>query len=115
MTMDLHINNILKDLEKDNFQAYLLTKFTNIEYISNYKPTSFAFCVIGENPVIYTSKMDLEIANRDSTIEVKEYESFEVMISDLKKEAIKNLAIEPNLPYSTYEKFKDDFAVESKT
>ena len=115
ITMDLHINNILKDLEKDNFQAYLLTKFTNIEYISNYKPTSFAFCVIGENPVIYTSKMDLEIANRDSTIEVKEYESFEVMISDLKKEAIKNLAIEPSLPYSTYEKFKDDFAVESKT
>ena len=113
--MDLHINNILNDLEKDNFQAYLLTKFTNIEYISNYKPTSFAFCVIKENPIIYTSKMDLEIANRDSKIEIREYESFEAMVGELKKEGIKNLAIEPSLAYSTYEKFKDDFSIESKT
>ena len=37
--MDLHIDNILKDLEKDDIQAYLLTQFTNVEYISNYKPT----------------------------------------------------------------------------
>lgn len=115
ITMDLHIDNILKDLEKDNFQAYLLTKFTNIEYISNYKPTSFAFCVIKENPIIYASSMDMEIANRDSKIEVKEYESFEAMIGELKKEGIINLAIEPSLPYSTYEKFKDDFSVVSKT
>ncbi|WP_407413837.1 M24 family metallopeptidase [Methanobrevibacter sp.] len=113
--MDLHIDNILNDLEKDNFQAYLLTKFTNVGYISDYKPTSFAFCVIKENPVIYASKMDMEIANRDSKIEVREYESFEVMIGELKKEGIKNLAIEPTLPYSTYEKFRDDFSVESKT
>lgn len=113
--MNLHVDNILNDLKKDDFQAYLLTKFTNVEYISNYKPTSFAFCVIKENPIVYASKMDLEIANRDSTIEVREYESFEVMMGELKKEGIKNLAIEPSLPYSTYEKFKDDFSVESKT
>ena len=57
----MHINNILKDMEKDNIQAYLLTQFTNIQYISNYKPTSFAFCVIKEEPIIYASKMDMEI------------------------------------------------------
>ena len=110
----MHIKNILNDMEKDNIQAYLLTQFTNIKYISDYKPTSFAFCVIKENPIIYASQMDMEIANRDSTIEVKEYEKFEVMIDDLKKEGIKNLAIEPSLVYSTYEKFKDDFKIESK-
>ena len=64
--MDLHIDNILKDLEKDDIQAYLLTQFTNVEYISNYKPTSFAFCIIKENPIIYASKMDMEIANKFS-------------------------------------------------
>ncbi|WP_369814530.1 M24 family metallopeptidase [Methanobrevibacter sp. YE315] len=113
--MELHIDNILKDLEKDDFQAYLLTKFTNVEYISNYKPTSFAFCFIKENPVIYASGMDMEIANRDSTIEVKKYESYEVMIEELKKEGIMNLAIEPSLPFSTYIKFRDDFEIDSKT
>ena len=112
--MDLHIDNILKDLEKDDIQAYLLTQFTNVEYISNYKPTSFAFCIIKENPIIYASKMDMEIANKNSKIEVKEFESFDVMLGELKKYGIKNLAIEPSLPYSTYEKFKDDFTVTSK-
>ncbi len=115
LTMDLHINNILKDLEKDNIDAYLLTKFTNLEYISNYKPTSFAFCVIKDNPIIYASGMDMEIAKRDSTIEVKQYESFDVMIVELKKEGIKNLAIEPSLPYSSFEKLSNDFSITSKT
>ncbi|WP_407423007.1 M24 family metallopeptidase [Methanobrevibacter sp.] len=110
----MHINNILKDMEKDNIQAYLLTQFTNIQYISNYKPTSFAFCVIKEEPIIYASKMDMEIANMNSSIEVKEFDKFETMVSELKEEGIKNMAIEPSLVYSTYEKFRDDFNIESK-
>ena len=108
------MNNILNDLEKDDFQAYLLTKFTNVEYISGYKPTSFAFCFIKENPIIYASGMDIELANRDSSIEIKKYESFETMIGELKKEGIKSLAIEPSLPFSTYAKFRDDFVIDSK-
>ena len=113
--MDIHISNILKDLEMDNFQAYLLAQFTNVEYISGYKPTSFAFCILKENPVIYASGMDMELANRDSTIEVKKYESYEIMIDELKKEGVKNLAIEPSLPFSTYVRFRDDFEIDSKT
>lgn len=115
LTMDLHLTNILNDLAKDDFHAYLLTQFTNVEYISNYKPTSFAFCLIKENPVIYASGMDMELACRDSNIEVKEYESFDVMIKDMKDEGIKKLAIEPSLAYSTYARFKDSFTIDSKT
>ena len=102
-------------MKKDDFQAYLLTQFTNVEYISNYKPTSFAFCIIKDNPIIYASGMDMELANRDSKIEVKEYESYEVMIRELKEEGIKSLAIEPTLPFSIYSKFKEDFQIEAKT
>lgn len=112
--MELHIKNILKDLEKDDIQGYLLTQFTNVEYISGYKPTSFAFCIIKENPVIYASGMDMELANHDSRIEVKKYESYDIMIQELKEEGIKNLAIEPTLPYSTYVRFKDDFEISSQ-
>ena len=112
--MDVHVANILKDLEKDDIQAYLLTQFTNIEYISGYKPTSFAFCIIKENPIIYPSAMDMEIAGKTSEIEIKEYESFEAIINDLKEENITTLAIEPELPYSTYVKFRDDFEIIAK-
>ena len=113
--MDLHVNNILNDLEKDDFQAYLLTQFTNVEYMSGYRPTSFAFCIIKEDPVIYASGMDMELAKRDSAIEVRKYESFECIVSELKQEGVKNLAIEPTLPYGTYVKFRDDFKIDSKT
>ncbi|MBQ6512283.1 M24 family metallopeptidase [Methanobrevibacter sp.] len=112
--MDLHLDNILKDMQKDNIQGYLLTEFNNVKYISGYKPTSFAFCVIKENPIIYASKMDMEVASNNSFIEVREYESMEVMIGELKDEGIARLAIEPSLAYGTYEKFRDDFSVESK-
>ena len=113
--MDLHINNIINDLKKDDFQAYLLTKFTNVEYISGYRPTSFAFCIIKDEPVIYASGMDMELANRDSSIEVREYESYDVMIGELKNCGVKSLAIEPSLPFSTYVRFRDDFTVDAKT
>lgn len=113
--MDLHITNILNDMEKDNFQAYLLTQFTNVEYISGYRPTSFAFCIIKDNPIIYASLMDMELANRDSSIEVREYKSLNIIIDELKEEGVKNLAIEPSLPFSTYVKFKDHFTIDSKT
>lgn len=113
--MDLHITNIINDLKNDDFDAYLLTQFTNVEYISNYKPTSFAFCIIKENPIIYASGMDMELARNNSSIEVKEYESYDVMINELKDDGIKSLAIEPTLPYSTYVRFRDDFTIDSKT
>lgn len=57
----------------------------------------------------------MELANQNSSIEVKQYESFEVMIGELKKEGINSLAIEPSLPFSTYVKFREDFKVDSKT
>ena len=72
---EIHINNILNDMKNDDIDAYLLTGVTNIEYISNYKTTSFAFCILKENPIIYVSQMDMEIANNNSLIEVKKYES----------------------------------------
>ena len=112
---EFHINNILKDMEKNDYQGYLLAQFTNIQYISNYKPTSFAFCVLKDNPIIYTAQMDMEIANKTSTIEVKQFTSFSDMVDELKKEGISNLAIEPSLVYSTYEKFKDAFNIKSET
>ncbi len=113
--MNVHVDNIISDLKKDNLEAYLLTQFTNIEYLSGYKPTSFAFCIIKDEPVIYASGMDMELANNDSSIEIRQYESFDVMIMEMKKEGIRNLAIEPALPYSTYAKFRDDFNINSKT
>ena len=48
---EFHINNLVKKLEKNNYDGMLLTDFNNIRYISGYLPTSFAFAVLKENPI----------------------------------------------------------------
>ena len=111
--MDKNIENIINEFKKDNIDGYLLTQFTNIEYISGFKPTNFAFCIIKDNPIIYVSSMDMEIAKNNSKIKIKEYESLKVMVDEIKKE-IRNLAIEPALTYGVYEKLKDNFEITSK-
>ncbi|MDL2246891.1 aminopeptidase P family protein [Methanobrevibacter sp. OttesenSCG-928-K11] len=106
---NVHIENILKKMEKKGYEGYLLSQFTNIFYISNYFPTSFAFCIIKENPIIFTSKMDMEIANKTSDIEIIEFKSFSIINDILKEEGISKIAIEPSLPISTFKKFEKDF------
>lgn len=109
----MKIENIQKRMEKENFQGYFLADFANINYLSNYLPSSFAFCVIKEDPIIYCSQMDMELAGKDSTMEYVQFETFSKLIDDLKEEGIKNLAIEPTLPFETFSKFKDDFNIDS--
>lgn len=109
----MHITNILNNMEKEGFDGYLLANFSNINYLSGYNPTSFAFMVIKDDPIVYTSKMDLEIANKDSSIEIRAFDSFSVLVNDLKDCSIKSLAIEPSLEFSVYEKFRDDFEIAS--
>ncbi len=43
------------------------------------------FCVIKEDPIIYASKMDMEIADKTSAIEVKQFTSFSDMVDELKR------------------------------
>ncbi|MCQ2972803.1 MAG: aminopeptidase P family protein [archaeon] len=107
------IENIQKRMEKDDFQGYLLADFANINYLSKYLPSSFAFCVIKEGPIIYCSQMDMELASKNSTIQYVQFENFSKLIDDLKEEGIKNLAIEPSLPFETFSKFKEDFKIDS--
>ena len=103
-------------MEKKEYQGYLLAQFTNIHYISNYRPTSFAFCVIKEDPIIYASKMDMEIANKTSTIEVKKnLLHFQTCLGSLKRKEFPIWLLELSLVYSTYEKFKDSFNIKSET
>lgn len=109
------VENILKKMKKDNYGGYLLSKFTNISYISNYLPTSFAFCLIKEDPIIFVSKMDMEIAIKNSKINVVEFESFSDISNIIKEEGITNLAVEPSLPFEIYEKFKDSFKISSES
>lgn len=102
------INNILKSMGANNCDALVVTRFNNINYLSNYNPTSFAICLLKEDPIIFTTAMDKELAENKSYLPVKEFKS----ISDLKKifkeEKFEKIAIEGNLPIASYKKLEAD-------
>lgn len=104
---NFHINNLLNKLEENNFDAMLVANLNNIYYLTRYLSTSFAFLILKENPIIYISGLDFELASKTSLINIKKFESFNDIIKDLKEENIKKLAIEEDLSVKYYLKFKD--------
>jgi len=102
------IGNILKKIKDKDYDGMVITEFNNIFYLSNYNPSSFAVCLLKENPIIFTTAMDKELAEKASSIEVKEFKS----IGDLKKvfqeEKLEKIAIEKNLPIASYKKLISD-------
>jgi len=98
----------------EDFDGMVLTQVNNIKYLSNYSPTSFAICIIKEDPVILSSAMDKELANKTSSIRIEEFESFSEMVKLFKKEGFKKIAIESSLAIDVYKKIKGNWDLEIK-
>ncbi len=105
----IHISNLIKKTKEKGYDGILSTNISNIKFLSNYETTSFAFAVLSENPVVYTSSLDLENAKLNSIIDVKEFESVSKLVDDLSSEGLTNLAIEDSLSIGLYEKLSDKF------
>lgn len=110
---NLHVCNILKDMKECSVDGYLVSDFSNIAYITGFIPSSIAFLVIKDHPVVYVSKMDLESAKKNSVVDVCEFKGLSSIVYDLKSE-IKNLAVEYSLSYGIYLKFCDEFNISCK-
>ena len=93
-------------MNNEDIDGMIVTQINNIKYLSNYAPTSFAICIIKEDPIILTSPMDKELANKTSSIKVEEFESFSEMIKLFKREKFKKIAIESSLPVDIYKKIE---------
>ena len=101
-------------MNKEDFDVMILTQFNNIKYLSNYSPTSFAVCLLKEDPVILTSGMDMELAKKTSSIPIKKFESFSEIVNCFKKEGIRKIAIESSLPIDIYKKIEGNWGLEIK-
>ena len=109
-----HINNIVKKLDENDYDGMIVHNFNNIYYLTGYMPTSFAFLILSQNPKVYVAKMDIELAENNSYLDIIEFKSFNQLNTDLKSQNLKNFAIESDLPIDIYEKFKDfNLSIES--
>lgn len=101
-------------MDNEDFDGMIITQINNIKYLSNYSPTSFAICILKEDPIILTSTMDKELANKTSSMKVEEFKSFSEIEKLFKKENFKKIAIESTLPVNIYKKIEGNWDLEIK-
>ncbi|MDR3223547.1 MAG: aminopeptidase P family protein [Methanobrevibacter sp.] len=103
------IKTIIEEIYQKGFDGMIIKDINNIGYISNYFPTAFAVCLLKEEPVIYTTIMDLEFAENSSDIEVKTFKSLKDLKEILNKENYKKIAVEKTLDIETYQKISGEY------
>lgn len=102
------VANVLNRMNDNGYDGMIVTQFNNINYLSNYNPSSFAICLLKEDPIIFTTVMDKELADKSSNISIKEFKSIENLKRVFKEEKLKKIAIEGNLPIASYKKLGAD-------
>lgn len=95
---------ILDKMHEENLDTLLILNPYNITYLAGFKPSSSSVLLIKEEPVLFTSKMDMENANLNSKIEVEEFKSLD-KIKELMKGKI---GIEGSIKLETLQRFKKD-------
>lgn len=99
----MDLKKILDAMGTADLDSLLLLKPENITYLSGYRPTSTSFIIITEKAMLYSSKMDMEAASKNSNIPIVEFESIDKLKEDLKG----RVGIEKSMPVSVYKKFCD--------
>jgi Xaa-Pro dipeptidase len=100
---------IINNMHQKGFDAMIIKDVNNIGYLSNYFPMGDDFCLLKENPIIFTSKMNLEYSELNSTIEVKPIKSLNEIKEILEKEKYEKIAIEKTLDIETYQKLSGSY------
>lgn len=101
---------ISEKMKEENLDTLLVLNPYNVTYLADFKPSSPSILLIKDEPVLFTSKMDMEDANINSKINVEEFQSLDKI-----KELLEgNVGIESSMKMETFERLKKDFSLKFK-
>ncbi|OED30454.1 aminopeptidase P family protein [Methanosphaera sp. WGK6] len=95
---------ILNQLKEENIDSMFVYKPENIKYISDFYPSSFAYLIIGEEPVLYVNSIDKIDAEEQSTIETRDIRK----LGELKDLLNGTIAVESSLDFEFLKFLTDD-------
>lgn len=101
----MEIEKVLDTMHREDIDSLFVLKPENITYLSDFKPSSTSVLVIKEDAILYTPKLEMDDALRQSNISVEELKS----LDEIKKNLKGKVGIENTLPVSTYKKLSYDF------
>lgn len=97
---------ILNQLNNENIDSMFVYSPENIKYISGFYPSSFAYLVIQEEPVLYVNSIDNESAEEKSLIETRDI----VKLSEVKDLLKGTVAVESSLEFALLKQISDDIS-----
>ncbi|EKQ55323.1 MAG: Xaa-Pro aminopeptidase [Methanobacterium sp. Maddingley MBC34] len=108
----MKIDEIIEKMNQDNLNSAIILKPENIAYLTGFKPSSIAVLILKEEPVLLSSKLDLEEASQKSHLPVDEFKSLDELKKTLKESHPEKVGVEHSMTVGTYQKLCGDFQVE---
>lgn len=99
-------DKILNQLNEENIDSMFVYSPENIKYISDFYPSSFAYLIIQDEPILYVNSIDKESAEEKSQIETRDVIKF-TEVKDLLKGTI---AVENSLDFGLAKYLTDDIS-----
>ena len=97
-------NELITKLQEDNIDSMFVYKPENIKYISGFYPSSYAYMIIKDEPILYVNSIDKEDANELSDIEVQDVKK----LSEVKEQLSGKVAVESSLDFNMATYISDD-------
>lgn len=96
---------IIDAMHQASIETFIILKPENITYLTGFKPVSPSVLILKDDAVLFTPKMELEAALKQSSIEVQELES----LDKVKKLLRGTVGIEKSMPVSTFNRLCNNF------
>lgn len=103
--MSRKLSGILNSMHEKNMDALIAVKPENIRYLTGFNPSSFSLLLLKDEPVLFTSKLDIEGASQSSKVPVEELKS----LKDIKELLKGKIGIESSMTVETYKKLSNNF------
>jgi Xaa-Pro dipeptidase len=108
----MNLEQIINEMHHEGLDGIILLKPENITYVAGFKPSSFSILLISDNPLLFTSKLDIDEALEKSTIPVEELQSLKDVKNKIQKTLPENLGVENSISLQTYKKLCKDLKIE---
>lgn len=97
---------ILNQLNEENIDSMFVYSPENIKYISGFFPSSFAYLIIHDEPILYVNSIDKESAEDKAEIETRDV----AKLSEVKDMLKGTIAVESSLDFGMVQHLSDDIS-----
>jgi len=109
VSTSMKIDRIIEEMHQSGLESLFVLKSENIAYITGFKPSSTAVLIITNEPLLFSTKLDIEAAKSQSCVPVEEFKSLEKLKKKFKDNLKGKMGIENSMTVKTHAKICEDF------